>query len=73
MKHHGAGTVNRTQRQIQAERKFEDPPKLAKKVSSQDEKLNCYRRVRDEISSYIKTLPQAIENTDNNRRTPNDI
>ncbi len=41
---------------------FDDPPHLAKKVSSQEQKLNCYRRVRDEISSYIATLPQAIKN-----------
>lgn len=32
---------------------FEDPPKLAEKFQTEEEKLNCYRKVRDEIKSFI--------------------
>ena len=32
---------------------FQDPPKLAALCSDPEEKLNCYRRVRDEIKQYI--------------------
>ena len=40
---------------------FEDPPKLAEKARSDEERLVFYRRVRDEIRDYIKTLPQALK------------
>jgi len=40
---------------------FDDPPKLAKEVESEDEKLNCYRRVRDEIKKFIETLPETLD------------
>lgn len=39
---------------------FPDPPKLAAQVETEDAKLNCYRRVRDEIKAYIQTLPEAL-------------
>lgn len=39
---------------------FEDPPKLAQQCNSPQAKLNCYRRVRDEIRDFIKTLPDAL-------------
>lgn len=32
---------------------FEDPPALAKSAKSEEEALGCYRRVRDEIRSFI--------------------
>jgi len=35
---------------------FQDPPALAKELSSEEETLSCYRRVRDEIGEFIKTL-----------------
>ena len=40
---------------------FDDPPQLAKMVGSEEEKLNCYRRVRDQIKEFILTLPAALE------------
>ena len=40
---------------------FDDPPQLAKNAKSAHESLDCYRRVRDEIRSYIETLPQSLE------------
>jgi arsenate reductase len=39
---------------------FEDPPKLAKTAKTEEEALNHYRRVRDEIRKFIETLPGAL-------------
>ena len=39
---------------------FEDPPAWAKLVVCEEEKLNCYRRVRDEIRKFVETLPEAL-------------
>ena len=43
---------------------FPDPPKMAKELAekgaSEDEQLDCYRQVRDEIKTYIETLPGAL-------------
>jgi len=40
---------------------FDDPPALAKESKTEEESLNCYRRVRDEIRLYVETLPQSLE------------
>ena len=40
---------------------FDDPPKLAASVESEEGKLNCYRRVRDEIKAFIETLPEGFK------------
>jgi arsenate reductase len=40
---------------------FDDPPQLAKEAKTDEEALNCYRRVRDEIKAFIKTLPEAFK------------
>jgi arsenate reductase len=42
---------------------FDDPPKLATQVNGEEEKLNCYRRVRDEIKAFIETLPEQLKQT----------
>ncbi len=39
---------------------FDDPPRLVKEVKTQEEALDCYRRVRDEIKAFIETLPDAL-------------
>ena len=39
---------------------FDDPPKLAESVLKEEERLACYRRVRDEIREYIETLPESL-------------
>jgi len=39
---------------------FEDPPLLAASSGSEEEALNVYRRVRDEIKEYILILPDAL-------------
>ena len=42
---------------------FDDPPALAKTAASEEEALNHYRRVRDEIRDWIHTLPEALDRT----------
>lgn len=39
---------------------FNDPPLLAKNAKSEEEAKSHYRRVRDEIRDYIKTLPESL-------------
>lgn len=39
---------------------FDDPPKLAKEAKTEEEALNHYRRVRDEIRSFVERLPDAL-------------
>lgn len=39
---------------------FEDPPRMAEKYNSEEEKLDCYRRVRDEIEVFIKKLKKNL-------------
>jgi arsenate reductase (thioredoxin) len=41
-------------------RSFQDPPSLAQTARSEEEALEHYRRVRDEIRSFIDTLPGAL-------------
>ena len=40
---------------------FDDPPKLAKGAKTEEEALDHYRRVRDEIRAFIEKLPEALE------------
>lgn len=39
---------------------FDDPPRLAKEAKSDDEAMVHYRRVRDEIKTYMLTLPDSL-------------
>ncbi|MBN2534965.1 MAG: arsenate reductase ArsC [Spirochaetales bacterium] len=39
---------------------FDDPPKLAENAKSEEEALNHYRRVRDEIKVFVETLPEGL-------------
>ena len=41
---------------------IDDPPQLAKGAASEEEVLNHYRRVRDEIRAFVETLPQSLDN-----------
>lgn len=44
---------------------FDDPPHLAKDAQTEEEALDHYRRVRDEIRSFVETLPElAIDGGD---------
>lgn len=41
---------------------FDDPPKLAKEVASEEAALDCYCRVRDEIRDFVRDqLPGMLE------------
>ena len=42
-------------------RGFEDPPQLAIGAASEEEALSHYRRIRDEIRSFVEELPEALE------------
>ncbi|MEP3479493.1 MAG: arsenate reductase ArsC [Fuerstiella sp.] len=45
---------------------FDDPPKLAKEAASEEEALDCYRRVRDEIKAFIETkLTSLLDDSPN--------
>ncbi len=39
---------------------FDDPPKLAESAGTEQEKLECYRRVRDEIRVFVEGLPETL-------------
>jgi len=39
---------------------FDDPPRLSEEAKTEEEALNNYRRVRDEIKTFIETLPGAL-------------
>jgi arsenate reductase (thioredoxin) len=39
---------------------FDDPPKLSKNAKTEEESLNHYRRVRDEIRTFVETLPKVL-------------
>jgi arsenate reductase len=44
---------------------FQDPPKMARELAekdgSEEEQLDCYRTVRDEIKAYVETLPDILK------------
>jgi arsenate reductase len=39
---------------------FDDPPKLAREIKEEQERLVPYRRVRDEIKGFVETLPEGL-------------
>ena len=39
---------------------FDDPPRLARQAKSEQEVLDCYRRVRDEIRQFVESLPDNL-------------
>ena len=44
---------------------FGDPPKMAKALAEQggnaEAQLDCYRKVRDEIKEFVKTMPESLK------------
>jgi arsenate reductase (thioredoxin) len=46
---------------------FDDPPKLAASASSEEEALDRYRSVRDEIRAFVATLPEFLDEQDRTR------
>lgn len=41
-------------------RSFEDPPKLAENAATEEEAMAHYRRIRDEIRSFVEKLPDVV-------------
>jgi arsenate reductase len=39
---------------------FQDPPALAKTAKTEEEALDHYRRVRDEIKNFVESLPEGL-------------
>ena len=43
---------------------FDDPPKMAKELAAQgaseEEQLDCYRKVRDQIKAAVEKLPETL-------------
>jgi len=39
---------------------FDDPPRLAREAKTEEEKLDCYRCVRDEIKQFVAGLPGCL-------------
>ncbi len=40
---------------------FDDPPRLAREAATEQEALDHYRRVRDEIREFVETLPEGLD------------
>lgn len=39
---------------------FDDPPKMAEQFNDPQQKLECYRRVRNQIRDFIETIEQFL-------------
>jgi len=39
---------------------FDDPPRLAQKYKNVEKKIDCYRKICNEIKEYINTLPESL-------------
>ena len=48
---------------------FDDPPKLVAGIKNEERALDNYRRVRDEIRSFVKHLPQNLMQDVSNERS----
>jgi len=46
---------------------FEDPPLLARDAKTEEEALRHYRRIRDEIRDYVRTLPKVLALSEDER------
>lgn len=42
-------------------RSFEDPPRLARDARNEEDALEHYRRVRDEIRAFVQALPERLQ------------
>jgi arsenate reductase len=43
---------------------FDDPPRLARDAGTEEEALDIYRRVRDQIKAFVAGLPQSLRAPD---------
>jgi arsenate reductase len=49
-------------RAVVIHRGFDDPPALARDAATEEEALDHFRRVRDEIRAFVETLPESLTN-----------
>ena len=49
-------------------RGFDDPPRLAENAENEEAALEHYRRVRDEIRTFVASLPESLLGNKNYRR-----
>jgi len=40
---------------------FQDPPRMARDAKTDEDKLDCYRRIRDEIRKFVEKCPEVLE------------
>lgn len=44
---------------------FDDPPKMARELAAlgatEEEQLDCYRKVRDQVKEFVLTLPDCLK------------
>ena len=45
---------------------FDDPPTLAKDAPDEAAAMVHYRRIRDEIRTFVQSLPEALDNPSKN-------
>lgn len=43
---------------------FDDPPRLAKNAANDEEAMPHYRRIRDEIRTFVESLPDSLTKGD---------
>ena len=43
---------------------FDDPPRLASRARTEEEALDHYRRIRDEIRAFVASLPESLAGGD---------
>ena len=48
---------------------FDDPPRLAKNAKTEEDALDCYRRVRDEIRHFVDNIPDFLKAKSNETQT----
>lgn len=53
-------------------RGFDDPPYLAREAKTEEESLDHYRRVRDEIRAFVEQFPDVLEKLEKNRENCSD-
>jgi len=46
---------------------FDDPPELARGAASEEQALDHYRRVRDEIRAFVEALPDSLDGYEQSR------
>jgi thioredoxin type arsenate reductase len=52
---------------------FDDPPRLAKEANTEQDALDCYRRVRDEIRAFVETLPESLKSQGENNMQKDNV